>query len=1003
MTDHRHTRSVTDRRPSPARDGVRTKRFAKAKVALAAIVITVAILAAAATSASADSYQIKQCDAATGAGLDPNVWRSWNNSSGWQVFNSCASGFGVSAAWAAGWDAGWYTALPTGLYIDGVSYSTSAGNNDIATYAMLCRAGGSPVCSYATRSTNLSLYVGQTTANDYLVCNDCPGFQVAAMRSGSVANGWYSMYGMTFTLDDHGAPWVGDIGGQTTLDVSGGWNRGAKIVQVGAADAQGGVKSTHTVIDGQSDNPANVTSSKGCDYRSFTPCATVSSDPLPLQTTRLSDGAHTLRFYATDAGDNTSSTAATPFKVDNTKPDEPASTKGAGDGLAGYSATNDFDITWTNGAETVETATQSGISHVVLDLEPVDLVKADPPALVIPVGRSVAGVRATIDALSGVSLPEKGEYRYGLGLRDRAGNWSGNVIVDSDNNPTGVAVDPANSRTITWNDSPPPAPSLRNNGWVSEAELLSGYSQEWSINIPMGSPAICGYAAAVTDNQVDDPGTSINVTGDVDRWQLPKNLGEGIHWVHLRSIGCNLLPSPLVAETEVKVDRTDPVSSYAGVTDGGWYKEGAVVQIAAADALSGMDGTQPPVPFYRGAYLDYSINGEEPSEPARGGTAELRIAGEGQKRLRFTAVDLAGNRNDETVVDFGIDGTKPTGHLERPETTTPTLLRAPLADAVSGVQAARFEVRRDGDDDWIALPTALTDLTGAVVAGNPKSAMASARFPDTTLPEDRYEVRVHAYDQAGNELVADRDKHGNPLIVDSGRMRSRSVLSASLFKAKRTCRQRQGARCVRRAGGRVVLVGGRSNLTVGYKRGAVVQGFLVDADARPLSRRPVEIYTIAKGKDEILAGTTSTRADGSYAFKLEPGLSRRVRVHYPGTETRRDTSATVTLGTGAKLVLRASNRHARSGQTVTFSGAVTSYDRVVPAGGKIVALQFYAAKKWRPAVAIARTDSKGRFAVRYKFDGRAVKARIVFRVMAPAEEGWGHATSASRRITMTLN
>ena len=138
-------------------------------------------------------------------------------------------------------------------------------------------------------------------------------------------------------------------------------------------------------------------------------------------------------------------------------------------------------------------------------------------------------------------------------------------------------------------------------------------------------------------------------------------------------------------------------------------------------------------------------------------------------------------------------------------------------------------------------------------------------------------------------------------------------------------------------------------------------------------------------------------------FKIRPGVSRTVRVYYPGTETRRDTSASVTLGTGAKLKLRVSKKHARTGQTVTFRGTVTSFDRVVPASGKIVALQFYAGKKWRPAVAIARTDSKGRFAVKYKFDGKRVKARIVFRVIAPAEDGWGHASSASKRITMKLN
>lgn len=326
-----------------------------------------------------------------------------------------------------------------------------------------------------------------------------------------------------------------------------------------------------------------------------------------------------------------------------------------------------------------------------------------------------------------------------------------------------------------------------------------------------------------------------------------------------------------------------------------------------------------------------------------------------------------------------------------------------MGDGVSGLESATIDVRRESGGDWIQLPTGLADLSGAAVAGYPKSGIASARFPDTKLPDGRYNVRVRTFDQAGNALVTDRDKNGRPLIVDSGSMRAYSGLSASLFKAKRTCKKQRGVKCVKRARGKVVFVGGNSRLTVGFKRGAVVQGFLVDSATRALARQPIEIYTTQKGKAEILAGVTSTKSDGSYVFKLRPGVSRGVRVHYPGTETRRDTSANVTLGTGANLKLRVSKRHARTGQTVVFRGTVTSFDGIVPASGKIVALQFYAGKKWRPAVAIARTDSKGRFAVKYKFDGARVKARIVFRVIAPSEDGWGHATSASRRITLNLN
>lgn len=843
------------------------------------------------------------------------------------------------------------------------------------------------------------------------------GIQIDLERS--EVGGAAALTGINLTATENTPPSISReaYGNPTFGFPSGGWDssawlRGTKTLYTTADDSKGlGVKSQTILIDGGSLN-GGVTINRpaaqfGCSFGTWAPCPAIAQWSTDWDTAALAggvpDGPHTISMQGVDAANNTGSWGPYSFKVDNTKPDAPTSKNGAGDGLSGYGATNSFDITWANGAETTETVTQSGISHVVLDLQPVSPTSIDPAPVVIPVGGSAAGVSATLDSLSGVTLPEQASYRFGIGVRDKAGNWSSNVDVDANNNPTGVDIDPDDAGTIIWNEQPPPPPVLQNNGWVSEAELLAGYSQKWNVSIPMGGPKICGYSADVTDNQSDDPGSTINVVGDVRDWELPSDLSEGSHYVHIKSIGCNLLPATTTATTDVKVDLTDPVSSYSGVTAGKWYKDGTVVTISATDALSGMTGVASPAPYATGAYLDYSINSVSPAEPARGGEAQLPISGEGQKQLRFAAVDVAGNRSEDTIVNFGIDATNPTGYLEPTDPATPTLLRAPLADIVSGIETASIEVHQVSGGEWISLPTALADLRGQAVAGNPTSALASARFPDTTLAEDDYRVRVTAVDQAGNTIVTDRDKNGRPLIVASGSLRSYSGLSASLFKSKRTCSRRHGVKCVKSARGKVVFTGGKQRLSVGFKRGAAVAGFLVDANLKPIARQPIEVYTTARGHAEVLAGTSSTRADGSYVFKLKPGVSREVRVYYPGTETRRDTSTRVELGTGAKLTLHVSRSHAKSGQTVTFSGNVTSFDGVVPASGKIVALQFLAARRWRPAVAIARTDGRGRFSVKYRFDGRAVKARIVFRVMAPAEDGWSHATSTSKRITLRLN
>ena len=109
------------------------------------------------------------------------------------------------------------------------------------------------------------------------------------------------------------------------------------------------------------------------------------------------------------------------------------------------------------------------------------------------------------------------------------------------------------------------------------------------------------------------------------------------------------------------------------------------------------------------------------------------------------------------------------------------------------------------------------------------------------------------------------------------------------------------------------------------------------------------------------------------------------------------------MNTQAKLKLKVSKKRAKTGQSITFSGKVTPYDAHYPSGGKIVALQFFAAKKWRPAVGVGHTDKNGKFKIKYKFDGRKVKAKIIFRVVAPSEDAWGHAFSVSKPVNIKLN
>ncbi|MBI5309842.1 MAG: Ig-like domain repeat protein [Actinobacteria bacterium] len=998
-----------------------TIRFGLRAQLLSALACLV-LLAAMAAPASAGSYNVYQCHPSYGDASAPG-WAAGANGFTGGVASCFNSMFGLTATGVAGggqymW---WSTpSLPSGLKFSNLNLKVngSVGGGSTTNAIRTC-IDGLPVWNgICTTSTTLPAFdtAGQTIETNVAclytsyTCNRYMFNVVTASGNyqGTGVLGHLGFGSMIFTVEDLVAPgalppYSGTLKTSYNQPVGRAWNSGTRTTYVGGADAQGGIKQVESYADGDTTlEPIVTTLNSGCNYVNWQPCPSTKYDNFGSVNTNVisansGDGPHAYTVRATDAAGN-QHTNTVSFYVDNTGPSTPSNIAIAGT-QQGWSATNDFDVTWANDTEELEDETHSGIDQVKVDVEPVDAgSQSNPAAVTIPVGGTVSGIAATRSSISGLTVPAAGQWRLRLSVIDKAGNES--AIGDG----SGGGAD--SDHEIGYDPTPPAAPQGQANGWISRLDLANGYDQEWDFTALPGSFApICGFAGSISLSQIDNPGTTINIPGNVRKWRLPANLSEDNHWIHLRAVTCAGLASSATENVEAKVDLTDPTGTISGIENGRWYKDGQLVGLHGTDALSGM-APSATNEFADGAYLDYSIDGVGPdaTNVPRGSDTMISISGEGSKELRLSPVDLAGNKAAAKVVNFGIDASDPTGHFTARSSSNPRLLRAPIGDSVSGIALSTIEVSKQGEGDWQLLPTSLADLSGNPVGGYPTSAVASAVFPDTSLPQGTYVARVRAYDQAGNELVTSKDENGNTFTFENP-MRDGVALSAGLSKAKRTCKKKRGPKCVKRSRGKVVFTGTYPTLSVGYKRGAVAQGFLTTNTLTRLARQPIEIYARVKGGSEQLLGTTSTRTDGSYVFKIRPGVSRQIRVYYPGTNTNQDTSATVQLGTGAKLKLRVSTRHARTGQTVTFRGSVRSFDGVIPAAGKIVALQFYAGKKWRPAVAIAHTDSNGNFAVKYRFDriSKGVKARIVFRVYAPTEDGWNHAASSSRRVTLRLN
>lgn len=861
---------------------------------------------------------------------------------------------------------------------------------------------------------------GKTVGCALTGSNLCKELQFILNLNGGLGHFWFG--NLDFTVSDPVGPTPAAPSGGTLLSsqntVGRAWNRGSRTFGIGGADGDSGVKSVGAYIDVPT-NGASITASSACasgPYVEFQPCPGSHSSTASINTAAFADGQHTLYSTATDASDNSASLTST-FYIDNVKPATPSDVEPDVSGFNGWSTTNSFSADWSNTGETTENETQSGISQVVVDVNPTGGTQSDPAPITIPVGGTVSGVSATRSSVSGVSVPAIGEWMLRLKLLDKAGNES--AVGDG----SGSSAD--SDTTIGYDPAAPGGVNGQQNGWISRDELAAGFDQEFTYAaFPSTVAPLCGFAGAIDKSPIGTAGTAISVPGGgaVRKWRLPGTLDEDIHYVHLRSISCNGTPSVGTETVPVPVDRTDPVGTITGVENGRWYRDGQGVTLSGVDVLSGMAPASPTESrSTMGAYLHYSVNGAGPADDdaPRGNSSTISVTAEGEKELRFSPVDLAGNRASAKVVTFGIDATDPNGHISRQDAARPTLLTANVADAPSGVSYAIFSVRKTGSGaDWIQLPTSIAGVDEKVVGTAVSSGIVSARFPDTSLPRGMYDIKVNAYDQAGNQLDTQRFKDGSIARVENP-MRGKTGTEVKLFKALRECKKSKNGKmkcsikkcskrskgtCYKVRKGRVVLQGGSTTITSEFNRGSIATGVLTDENGEVLKNADVTITTSDKVKGTMReVGTATTDNSGIFAIRVPAGVNKSVKVSYEGSELRQPSTAAATMNTRAKLKLRVSKKNAKTGQTITFSGKVTSFDGSYPAGGKIVALQFFAAKKWRPAVGVVHTDQWGNFKVKYKFDGAPLKAKIIFRVSAPSEDAWGHVHSVSKPTTVMLN
>jgi hypothetical protein len=250
------------------------------------------------------------------------------------------------------------------------------------------------------------------------------------------AGSWSAIRALTITVQDDQPPSAG-IGGEIT---AGGWRRGAQGVAFSGSDVGAGVSFGETSVDGARVNLTEYGCAKamiGGEWRAtqMRPCNLAVSGGAAIDTTRFSDGPHSIHHCVTDFAGNGGCTPDQTFYVDNNAPAHPRNLALA-EGES-WRRTNDFDLAWANPDQGAASAIGGAYWRV------------EGPGY--DTGFKFAAGH-DLSALRDLFVPRAGLYWLSVYLRDEAGNAASasavSVPLRFDDVPPGVAFDTASDGEV---------------------------------------------------------------------------------------------------------------------------------------------------------------------------------------------------------------------------------------------------------------------------------------------------------------------------------------------------------------------------------------------------------------------------------------------------------------------------------------------------------------------------------------------------------------------------
>ena len=758
--------------------------------------------------------------------------------------------------------------------------------------------------------------------------------------------------GIELTLRDVSPPSVSASG--PLVDAPGRWHRGVETVSALAADDGSGVRAWSLLLDGAGTRSLGTEACPG-DRGSYAvalqPCPTSSSAGFEIDTSSIPDGAHTVQLCAADygAGANVGCTSPVALQVDNQVPLQPQGLEVVG-GEDRWHSTRSFDLMWALPPQ--DGGSPLSAIHVrVLDARGGIAVRE---WTMQPAGR--------LDDLTVPNNP--GVYTVEIWLEDAAGN-----------------IGAATTASLRFDDRRPgPAQPIVPAEWLSRGELPLQVRLEHP-SAPLPASGIQGYAVSVDDLPGGDP------CGAVDRCSsaetdlregigadhLPvHDLPEGTSFIHAAAVSGSGMKSALVRHTEIRYDRTDPVTVLSGAGPG-WGNRPVHLIAHATDELSGME------PAPGGAPATFIRVDGRLAASAAGDTVETAVDREGVHEIAYYARDLAGNSDDGIEVN-GLRNRAPATEAVRidlsgPELAfsaaqdpqDPELIRVAVRDPLSGPDRGRgtIGVRRAGDDGPYS-PLTTTFGEGGL----------EARWDSDAFAPGRYEFAAVAYDLAGNSSSTTSREGGGAMLLPNP-LKTRTALT------------------LRRGRTGVVPYGSRP----------LVRGRLAAASGAPAGRRRIEVIErfVAGSALEARVSRLRTRPDGRFSLRLGSGPSRTVQLRFPGDpRLAASHSRAAPIAVGGVITLRTSSGFAVvGGRPLVFSGRVGQRLAQAPPAGKQIDLQFrLVGGRWKTFRSI-HAGPAGAFRFPYRFVDRESRGTTFrFRAVADGEGSWPYAKAVSRQRTV---